>query len=105
MFEDFDYTFFPSCYDIEIAITSAKLDKKNISVYGTTDSKYLEMYNANIQPDKFIASRMTTLFPSELSIIDGNVRTYGGLILIRLGQNNVVDNHFKADIELKYTDL
>ena len=37
-----------------------------IKVYGTPDNDLVGMYNANTSANKFIVSRMTTMFPSEL---------------------------------------
>ena len=83
---------------MEIVITSEKLDKSKIKVYGTPDNDLIGMYNANTPSTKFVVSRMTTSFPSELELVGDTILTYGGLILIKLGQGNVVDHHFKADV-------
>jgi len=40
--DNFDYTFFPFAYDIEITVESPDIDR--IEVYGTNDSKNFENY-------------------------------------------------------------
>ena len=106
LFENFDYTFFPTCYDIELTIESDSLIGRTVQVYGTPDSDLVPMYNQHKKKENsLIITKMTTSFPSELSLENDTVLTYGGLILIKLGTNTLIDNHFRGVIKATYTTM
>lgn len=46
LFENFNFTFFPSNYDIQIDLIENK-NVQSIEVYGTVDSKRVKEYNNN----------------------------------------------------------
>lgn len=100
LFENFSFTFFPDTYDIEISVKNDNI--KSIEVFGTNDSAKVATYNVK-STDNFIVTKSKTSFPSELEIgQDGTVKTYGGLILVKL---NLKDNErpvFQGDVHLKY---
>lgn len=87
LFENFSFTFFPDTYDIEISVTNPNI--RSIEVYGTNDSAKVPLYNVN-STETFTITKSKTSFPSELELgMDGTVKTYGGLVLIKL---NLKDN-------------
>lgn len=84
LFENFDFTFLPCAYDVEVTLESE--DVKYFNVYGTSDSEDVKKYNnfAVKGNKKFIITKTKTCFPSELEIKDGTIHMHGGLILLEL---------------------
>lgn len=86
LFQNFDFTFFPSNYDIEIQLTSDNV--RGVEVFGTPDAEKVPNYNVH-STDTFTITKTKTSFPSELELgAEGNVKTYGGLILVKLNIKN-----------------
>ena len=86
LFENFSFTFFPDTFDIQISVSNKNTN--SIEVYGTVDSSKVPIYNQDAV-DHFIVTKSKTSFPSELEIgEDGQVKTYGGLVLVKL---NLID--------------
>lgn len=53
--------------------------------------------------DTFIITKSKTSFPSELEIgEDGTVKTYGGLVLVKLNLKDKAKPVFEGDVHLKY---
>ena len=62
----------------------------------------MPIYNVN-STDSFTVTKTKTSFPSELEISsEGVVKTYGGLILVKLNLKNRNVPAFNATIHLKY---
>ena len=102
LFENFDYTFFPATYDVVITLESEMVT--GVEVFGSPDSKDVPEYNKDSKPGKFIITKIGTSFPSDISIKEGILHTFGGLILIklkRLGEGE----EFKAKIKICCKDL
>jgi len=101
LFENFDYTFFPSNYDIKLEIESDNI--ACFEVFGTTDAKRVGEYNnfAAKGINQYTITHCKSSFPSELEYKDGQVLTHGGLILIKLIPKTSED-FFKANIKLSY---
>lgn len=55
-----------------------------MEVFGTPDSKQVKLYNQSSEKDSFVITEMGTSFPSDISIKEGEMHTFGGLILIKL---------------------
>lgn len=88
LYENFDWTFFPSSFNIEIKLKSKNV--KIFEVFGTPDSKDVNSYNdfAKKGTDSYIITKIPTSFPSELLVEGGIVKTVGGLILVKLSPQN-----------------
>lgn len=100
LFENFSFTFFPDTYDIEISVRNDNI--KSIEVFGTNDSAKVPEYNVH-STDSFIVTKSKTSFPSQLEIgQDGSVKTYGGLILVKLNLKDKDRPVFQGDVHLKY---
>lgn len=100
LFENFSFTFFPDIFDIQISVTNN--NTRSIEVYGTVDSAKVPTYNVNSE-DHFIVTKSKTSFPSELEIgEDGQVKTYGGLILVKLNLRDKVQALFEGIVHLSY---
>ena len=99
VFENFDFAYFPSAFNLNISIEAE--DLKSFSVYGSTDSKEVDKYNHNFTTeDKTkIITRMKSSFPSEIEIINNRVHNYGGLILVKLKRNSK-NPYFNGTIHL-----
>lgn len=66
LFENFDWTFFPSAFHMQISIETP--DIKFFKVYGTSDASKVNEYNnfAVKGNSKYIITKTETCFPSEL---------------------------------------
>lgn len=86
LFENFDYTFFPSNYDIEIGLESDNV--AFFEVFGTTDKDKVKDYNnfSKKGNSHFTVTKTKCSFPSELEYKDGQVLTHGGLILVKIAE-------------------
>ena len=115
LFENFDYTFFPCAYDIEVSLESE--DVKFFNVYGTADSDQVKTYNNFVMKGnkKFIITKTKTCFPSELEIKGGVIHMHGGLILVELssqpnmksftGKLTVSAKTIRKEVEEQHFDL
>lgn len=75
---------------------------ESIEVFGTVDSSKVALYNKNAK-GKFVITRSKTSFPSELEIgEDGEVKTYGGLVLVKLNLKDKTKNEFMGKVNLSY---
>lgn len=75
---------------------------KSIEVFGTVDSDKVATYNLN-STTKFTITKSKTSFPSELEIgEDGEVKTYGGLVLVKLHLKDKSINEFTGRVNLSY---
>lgn len=83
LFENFDYTFFPCLYDIEIRLKSSNVSMFN--TFGTPDNdKVFENNNFSKKGiEDYLVTQIPTLFPSELEYAGDDVLTHGGLILVK----------------------
>lgn len=100
LFENFSFTFFPDTYDIEISLKNDNI--KSIDVFGTNDSAKVPLYNVK-SVDNFTVTKSKTSFPSELEIgEDGSVKTFGGLILVKLNLKDQEKSHFEGAVHLRY---
>ena len=101
IFHTFDFGFFPVAHDIELAISAKNL--KSFQVYGSTDADQVSDYNNGFagEATEFVISRMKSVFPSEISIKDGNVLTVGGLVLLKL-KTVEQRTEFEGKITLNY---
>lgn len=100
LFDNFSFTFFPDTYDIEISVQNENI--KSIEVFGTNDSAKVPLYNIN-STNNFIITKSKTSFPSELEIgQDGSVKTYGGLVLVKLNLKDKERSVFEGRVHLKY---
>lgn len=71
-------------------------------MFGTVDSAKVPIYNAN-SVDKFTVTKSKTSFPSELEIgHDGQVKTYGGLVLVKLNLKDHSLPVFEGTVHLSY---
>lgn len=76
--DQFDFTFFPCVYDVNISVTSANIE--SIKVYGSVDHDITYLKEGN----SFIVTKFSSGFPSALEINkSGAVQTKGGLILVK----------------------
>lgn len=101
MFENFSFTFFPDTFDIEIAVSNNNIG--NIEVFGTVDSAKVHLYNKE-STGKYVVTKSKTSFPSELEIgQDGQVKTYGGLVLVKLHLKDTTATVFDGLVHLRYT--
>lgn len=100
LFRNFDFTFFPSNYDVDIRLVSDNV--KGVEVFGTNDAEKVAKYNVH-STDNFIITRTKNSFPSELELsAEGTVRTYGGLILVKLALKDKTQSVFNGTIKLNY---
>lgn len=100
LFENFAYTFFPSNFDIKITLSGPNI--KGIEVFGTVDAEKVPAYNHKCQ-DSFIVTQTKSSFPSELEISqEGEVKTHGGLILVKLSLINPKETVFAANVHISY---
>lgn len=115
LFENFDYTFLPCAFDIEVSLESE--DVKYFNVYGTADSEEVKNYNnfAVKGNKKFIITKTKTCFPSELEIKAGVINMHGGLILVELspqpnlnsftGKLTVTAKTVRKEVDVQHFDL
>lgn len=67
------------------------------------DSAKVAIYNKD-SINKFTVTKSKTSFPSELEITqEGQVMTYGGLVLVKLTLHDKTKNTFEGIVNLKYT--
>ena len=102
LFENFDYTFFPANYDLQIELESDSIT--DIKVFGSPDSDNVQEYNKSRQKGSFIVAKIGTSFPSDISIKEGVMHTFGGLILIKLSNSSETE-HFKVKVNITCKDL
>jgi hypothetical protein len=103
LFENFDYTFFPSNYAIEISV-----DSDNIAcfdVFGTSDAKRISEYNNFAQKglNHYVITKTESSFPSELEFKGDDILQHGGLILVKLSPKKQ-ESVFNAKINVSYQD-
>lgn len=69
LYDNFDWTFFPSAYDIEISLHSDNV--KFFQVFGSPDASKVATYNnfGKKGESQFIITRTKSSFPSELTIL------------------------------------
>ena len=101
IFHTFDFGFFPAAHDIELNIKANNL--KSFQVYGSTDADQVSDYNDGFvgEASEFVISRMKSVFPSEISIKNGDVLTVGGLVLLKL-KTIEQKTAFEGEITLNY---
>ena len=100
LFRNFDFTFFPANYDTEIKLVSENVG--GIEVFGTPDAEKVPIYNVH-STNTFTVTKTKTSFPSELELsTEGVVKTYGGLILVKLNLKDRTVPAFNGTIYLKY---
>lgn len=100
LFENFSFTFFPDIFDIEISLSNKNVG--NIEVFGTVDSHKVPLYNKDAT-GIYIVTKSKTSFPSELEIDpDGQVKTFGGLILVKLHLKDKSSSVFDGTVHLRY---
>jgi len=76
------------------------LESENVisfSTFGAPDSEEVTKYNDNFKDEsnKFIVSKMTTIFPSNIEINEDKTYTIGGVILVKL-QKKWKSQNFKC---------
>lgn len=104
LFENFDFTFFPSANDIVIRVASPQI--ASFEVFGSSDSDKVRDYNGSFEAKgPYTITRTTTSFPSELEVsMDGNVKMSGGLILIKLKLKEPAAR-FEGLVSLEYKNV
>jgi len=104
LFENFDWTFFPSNYDMKITLRSENV--KHFEVFGSPDAQKVKDYNSFGKKGltEFTITYTKTGFPSELTIVDGVVKTVGGLFLVKLSSQSNLDN-FQGTVVVEYKTL
>lgn len=71
-------------------------------MFGTNDDNKVSGYNAKAT-QSFTVTKTKTSFPSELELdMNGNVKTYGGLILVKMNLKDKNKNRFEGKIKLSY---
>lgn len=96
VFEEFDFSFFPSAYNLEIGIVS-----KDIA--SVPDSDRVAEYNGGfLSPrESYEITRTKTSFPSAVEVHGGTVFTFGGLILLKLRRFSK-EGSFAAQVRVAY---
>jgi hypothetical protein len=83
LFENFDWTFFPSSHNIQLKLKSNNV--RIFEVFGSPDSEKVNTYNDfSKKNSEYTIAKIPSSFPSELVIENGVVKTVGGLILVKL---------------------
>lgn len=101
MFENFDYTFFPSNYGIQIGVESDNI--ACFEVFGTTDKKKVNQYNNFAQKGlhQYTITKTECSFPSELEFKGDDIFQHGGLILVKL-TSRTQQPSFRAKVTVSY---
>ena len=102
LFENFDYTFFPATYDVAITLEAPIVS--SVEVFGSPDSQQVPEYNKDSAEGEFVITKIGTSFPSDISIKEGEMHTFGGLILIKLRKAEEGEE-FRAKIKVDCKDL
>ena len=104
LFENFDWTFFPSCYDMEITLKSDNV--RCFEVFGSPDSERVNEYNSFGKKEltEYVVTRVKTGFPSEITIHNGTTKTTGGLFLVKLSPQNQLQ-HFSGTVVMAYKTI
>lgn len=103
--DNFDYTFFPLAYNIQIQLNTQNL--LTFDIFGTPDSKEVHSYGNPAIKNKtnFVLTKMESAFPSDLTVDkDGFHVTQGGLILLRYQQKELTSS-FKGELVMTYETL